>query len=207
MKVIVFGAHGKTGNLVVERALAAGHTVTVFVHTETSSAQASAIRVVVGDASNALEVRQAIVGQDAVIDTIGGKTPYNDTDLERSVAANIVEAMQAASVRRLLVVSMMGIGESEQQTPLWYEYLLLPTFLRGANKDKTAMESVVSSSGLDFVIVRPPILTGDPATGSVKIIEAGGTGHKITRADLAQFLVDQLTSDLYLGQAIVVANS
>lgn len=206
MNVLVFGAQGKTGSLVVERALAAHHTVTIFIHTDTQAVHPTGVRVVTGDAGDLAAVQQAMVGQDAVIDTIGGKTPYKDTDLERTIAANIVQAMQAASVRRLVVVSMLGIGDSKEQTPFWYEYLLLPTFLRGAEKDKTAMEATVRSSGLDFVIARPPMLTEKPPTGSMRIIPAGETGHTITRSDLAQFLVDQLTHDQHLGQAVVIAN-
>jgi putative NADH-flavin reductase len=205
MNVIVFGAGGKTGSLVVERAIAAGHTVTVFVH---SAAETNpAVRTVQGDAGDPVAVQKAIAGQDAVIDTIGGKTPYKDTDLESKAARNIVDAMQIEGVRRLIVVSMMGIGDSSEQAPFWYEHLLMPTFLRGSTKDKTAMENTVQASGLEFVIARPPILTEDPATGSVIIVEAESKGHKITRADLAQFLVDQLTDDQFLGQAVVVANS
>ena len=206
MKLIVFGANGKTGRLVVERALAAGHQVTIFVHTDPEN-PAPGVNVVVGDASDANAVRQAISGMDAVIDTIGGKTPYKATELERTAARNIVEAMKAEGVRWLAVVSMMGVGDSTENSPFWYEYLLLPTFLHGATKDKTAMEATVQSSGLDFLIVRPPILTDDPPTGSIQIITGDSKGHKITRADLAQFLVDQIAASNYTGQAVLVANS
>lgn len=102
---------------------------------------------------------------------------------------------------------MMGIGESSEQAPFWYEHLLMPTFLRGSTKDKIAMETTVQTSGLQFVIARPPLLTEDAATGVVMVVPQGSKGHKITRADLAQFLVDQLSGDKYLGQAVVVANS
>ena len=115
--------------------------------------------------------------------------------------------MQTESVRRLVVISMMGIGDSAEQAPFWYEHLMKPTLLRGATKDKTAMESEVNTSGLDFVIARPPVLTDDPATGSIKLVDKESKGHKITRADLAQFLVDQLSNDQNLGQAVVVTNS
>ena len=206
MKVIVFGAGGKTGSLVVDRALTAGHTVTVFVH-DASQQPHSGVSVVSGDAQDKDAVRSAISGQNAVIDAIGGKTPYKTTDLESGAAQNIIAAMQSEGVRRLIVISMLGVGDSAEQTPFWYEHLLKPTFLHGATKDKTAMESEVSSSGLEFVIARPPILTDDAATGSVKVVREGEKGHKITRADLAQFLVDQLSNDQYLGQAVVIANS
>ena len=205
MKLIIFGAAGKTGSLVVERALAAGHTVTVFLHEEKE--QAPGVRVIVGDAHDAGAVRQAIAGQDAVIDSIGGKTPYKDTDLETTAARNIVAAMQAEGLRRLQVVSMIGIGDSEQQTPFWYRYRMQPTYLRGATKDKTGMEEAVSATQLDFVIVRPPLLTDDPATGNIQVITGDHKGHKITRADVAQFLIDQLGSTQYLNQAVVIANS
>ena len=205
MNVIVFGAAGKTGSLVVDRALAAGHSVTVFVHEPHE--QKAGVRVITGDAQDLAAVRQAIAGQDAVIDAIGGKTPYKDTTLETTAAHNIVAAMQAEGVRRLEVVSMMGIGDSEQQTPFWYEYLMQPTFLRGATKDKTSMEQAVTDSALDFLIVRPPLLSDDPATGNIQIITGDHKGHKITRADVAQFLVDQLSSKQYVNQAVVIANS
>ena len=205
MNVLVIGAAGKTGNLVVERALAFGHAVTAFVHNPNYTH--AGVRLVTGDAANSADLRRAIAGQDAVIDTIGGKTPYKATDLETSAARNIVSAMQADSVRRLLVVSMMGIGDSATQAPFWYEHLLMPTFLHGSTRDKTTMEAAVNTSELDFVIARPPILSDDPATGAYKVVPPPVKAHKITRADLAQFLVDQLTSDQYLGQAVVVANS
>lgn len=206
MRVLVLGAGGKTGDLVVARALAAGHDVTAFVHDHTSR-QDERARVIVGDTENPAAVEQAVAGQDAVIDAIGGKTPYKKTDLESKTARHVVDAMQMHNVRRLVVVSMMGVGDSKSQSPFWYEFVLKPTFLRGADKDKARMESVVSGSGLEYVIARPPLLTDEAAQGCSLVIAPESTGHSITRADLAQFLVDQLTCDDYLGQAVVVANN
>lgn len=206
MKVVVFGAGGKTGALVVERALAAGHSVTVFVRDE-SKPQPAGVRVLAGDAGDEAAVRDAVRGQEAVIDALGGKTPYKETELESTAARHIVSAMQAEGVRRLLVISMMGVGDSGGQSPFWYEYLMQPTFLRGADKDKSALEAEVQGSGLEFVIARPPLLSDDSPTGSVQVVSGETKAHKITRADLAQWLVDQLTTDAYVGQAVVIANS
>ncbi len=185
MKVLVLGATGKTGSLVVERALAKGHEVTVLVRDGSKLERQANVHVVVGDATRSGDVRRALEGNDAVIDTIGGSTPYKDTTLERTAAQNVIEAMQAQGARRLVVISMMGLGSSRQQTPFWYEHLLMPTFLRGSTKDKAALEQEVSASGLDFVIARPPLLKDDPVKGSVTVLENEGTGHEITRADLA----------------------
>jgi putative NADH-flavin reductase len=206
MKVLVLGASGKTGALVVERALAEGHQVTVLVR-DSTKLSGNGYHVIAGDATVPGDILRAVEGVDAVIDTIGGPTPYKDTTLERKAAQNTIEAMQANHIRRLIVVSMMGIGSSSEQAPFWYEHLLMPTFLRGSTKDKEAMEQEVHTSNLDFVIARPPILKDDPPTGSVMILEGDVKGHQITRGDLADFLVDQLASDQYVGQAVTVVNS
>ncbi len=206
MKVVIFGASGKTGRLVVERALAEGHEVTVLVR-DASKIQNGKVRVLTGDATKPSDVLNAVQGQDAVIESIGGTTPYKSTTLETSSITNIVNAMKSKGVKRLVVVSMMGLGQSNTQSPWWYRYLLMKTFLRGSTRDKSNKEAVVKNSGLDYIIARPPILKDDPATGSTKVIGLGVTGHAITRADLATFLVAQLKSDDHLRKAVTVVNS
>jgi uncharacterized protein YbjT (DUF2867 family) len=101
----------------------------------------------------------------------------------------------------------LGVEDSAQQSPWWYRCLLVPTFLRGSTADKTAMEAIVRSSELDWVIARPPVLTDGAATGRVSVLERGEIGHAITRADLAVWLVDQLERGLYETKAVVVINS
>jgi len=207
MNVLVIGAAGKTGSLVVDRAVAGGHTVTAFVRDAKSYRPAAAnLRVVEGDAADAAKLGSAMAGQHAVIDTIGGKTPYLNTDLERNVARAILAAMKQHAVRRLIVVSALGVGDSKHQGGFMFEHLVLPTFLRGSTRDKAATEQIVRESGVDFVLVRPAVLTDRPATGSVRVVVGREQARKITRADVAQFIVDQLQSDAYLGQAVTIAN-
>ncbi len=208
MKVLVIGAAGKTGRAVVEQAVAAGHQVTAFVRQAKEYQGPAEVRVVEGDAADGGAMDAAVLGQDAVVDTIGGKTPYKATTLESSAAHTIIAAMQRQGVRRLVVTSMLGVGESTANAPI-YERLLVATFLRGADQDKALMESAVEASGLDWVILRPAILTDDPAAGNVRVFtpETGEKAHKITRADLAGFMVAQLTTDEHLHQAVAIANS
>lgn len=207
MNVLVIGAAGKTGRAVVEQAVAAGHHVTAFVHHATEYPAPANVRVVEGDATDSAAMDAAVLSQDAVLDTIGGKTPYKATTLEASAAHAIIAAMLRHGVRRLVVTSMLGVGDSTANAPI-YERLLVATFLRGADQDKTAMEGVVDTSELDWVILRPAILTDGPATGHVRVFEAetGENAHKITRADLAAFMVAQLTTDEHLHQAVTIAN-
>jgi hypothetical protein len=102
---------------------------------------------------------------------------------------------------------MMGIGTSRAQSPFWYRALLMPTFLHGSTADKTNKEAPIIASGVDYVIVRPPILKDSPAAGQVHILEPRAKGHAITRTDLANFLVNQLDTDANLHEAVTVVNN
>ena len=211
MKVLVIGAGGKTGKLVVQQAVLAGHQVTALVHADEEHKDKEhfpdAVDVIHGDARNPSRLDQVMAGQHAVIDTIGGSKPFEKTDLEASSAKVILDVMKRNQVKRLIVISVLGVGDSQDQTTGLYQHLLMPLFLRGALPDKANMEAAVQQSGVDFVIVRPPVLSDSDPTGDVYVVPPGKTAHKITRADLAQFLVDQLTSDTYLGQEVTIANS
>jgi putative NADH-flavin reductase len=207
MKVLVIGAAGKSGKAVVEQALVAGHDVTAFVHTTEGYVPDPHVRVITGDARDRSAMDSAMVGQDAVIDTIGGKLSFKTTTLEASAAGTIIASMQSSGVRRLMVISVIGAGESEANTN-WYERLFLSTVLRNEMKDKAAMEAMVDASGLDWIIFRLPFLSDDPATGNIHVFspDSREVAHKLTRADLAAFMVAQLSSDEYLHKAVAIAN-
>ncbi len=209
MRVLVVGAGGKSGRLVVEKAVLAGHSVTALVHSQEDAKShpfAGEVKLVTGDVHDRPLLRSAMEGCEGVIDAIGGSTPYRDTDLESTAARAVLDTMEQTGAKRLIVISVLGAGESKAQTGFFYEHLLMAVFLRGAMKDKNAMEAEVRGSSVAWTLVRPPVLSDADATGSVKIVPEGETAHKITRADLAQFLVDQLESDAYLNQAVTVEN-
>ena len=208
MKVLVLGAAGKTGSIVLDQALAAGHDVTAFVR-DREELKVHGVRVVEGDTTDGQSIEKAVKGQDAVLDAVGGgHKAFLETDLETSTAHHVIQAMRLHRVRRLVVISMLGEGESTRNASFFYEHILLPTYLRGADKDKAAMEDEVRQSNLDWVILRPAVLKDKPASGIIKIYsaESGETAHSISRADLAAFMLQQLTTDEHLRQALTLAN-
>ena len=210
MKVLVIGAAGKTGRLIVDKALAAGHSVKALVHDTEVLVEhpfAEGVQIVQGDVHDAATVRDAVRGCDAVLDALGGKLPFLKTDMERSAAKIILQSMRDAGTKRIIAISVLGAGDSGPSAPFWYEHILLPTFLHGAVPDKNAMEAEVKAGGVEWVLVRPPVLSDDAPKGQVKVINEGEIAHTITRGDLAEFMVKQLTSDAYVGQAVIVANS
>lgn len=205
MKVLVVGAAGKTGRAVVEEAARRGHEVTALVHND--GFEVAGVTVRIGDARDLATMVSAVAGQDAVIDTVGGKTPDQLTTLETDVATAIVAAMGHHGVRRLVATSVVGLGESISNTPQSIKDLMT-TFLRGSTQDKADMEEVVRASDLDWILTRPPMLTDEPATGDIRTLsaESGQLAQTITRADLATFTVAQLGSDVNLRRAVAIAN-
>jgi len=182
MKVLVIGAAGKSGEALVNEALAAGHKVTAFVRGAAQYKKAN-VRVVAGDVLDAAAVDVAVAGQDAVIDALGGKTPWKVTTMETNAAHNIVDAMRRNGVRRLLKISVVGAGESVKNAGFFNEHLLMRTFLRGLLVDKAGMEAAIQDSNLDWTLVRPPMLTDAEKTGVARVLstDGGEKAYKIGR--------------------------
>ena len=208
MKILVIGAAGKTGEVIVTQALKRGHTVTAFVHTA-KEFEVPGARVIEGDVLDAAVLNSAIAGQDAVLDALGGHTPWKETTLETNAARNIIKGMHEHGVKRLLVVSAIGVGNTADLVPNWYEHLIMPTLLRGAMHDKEHMEPVVEASGLEWTLVRPGHLVEGDVTGNIRFFEPGSgeTAHKITRADVAAFMLDLLANGQYKQQAVNIASN
>lgn len=206
MKLLVIGAGGELGEAVVEQAVALGHVVTAFVHSPDEYKRTD-VRVIGGDARDAVAILEAVQGQAAVIDTLGSHIPFLNTTLETDTVRNVLDAMKAEGVRRLIAVSTIGEGDSIANVHSYYKNLFLPTLLRGVMKDKAGMEEVVEHSTLDWIIVRPAGLkNGEPKGVRVVQPESGDKVRFITRANVAQFMLQQLGSDEYLHQAVGIAN-
>jgi nucleoside-diphosphate-sugar epimerase len=167
--------------------------------------------VVVGDVRDASKVEEAIIGGDAAISVLGGKPstplrPFRPGEARGpgSVGArNIISAMKKHGVRRFVCQTAWGVGDSKEHSDPEGEVfvrLLVPLFLRDEYADKELQEEIIRGSDLDWVIVRPMLLTGGPWTGSYRVGEDLRPGRRfwISRADVADFLMKQLTGDTFL---------
>jgi putative NADH-flavin reductase len=205
MKLLIIGANGKTGRVLVQRAVAHGHQVTALVHHPPRHPLSCAM-ILQGDAGDPALLDTAVTGQDAVIDTIGTRKPFLKTTLETDTARNLIRAMQHHHVRRLIAISSIGVGDSIANVNLLFR-LLIPLFFRGAMPDKEGMEAQVRSSDLDWTIVRPAGLTDAPATGEIHRISPSSRRHvfRVARADVAAFMLSQLEQTTSFRQTIAIA--
>ena len=202
MRVIVFGATGKTGQHVWRNALDAGHEVTCFARSVHKIEKAAdSLRVTPGDITDADAVAAAVAEHEAAVMVVGSNGLGDKSTLSAGTS-NVVEGMLRHDVPRLVVLSAAGVAESWAQIP-WVSRLLFKTLLRNLYADHQRQEEVVMDSSLDWTIARAGILSDDPAKGRVIARNSGKAGG-ISRADLAQFLVAQMSDDTYSRQAISV---
>lgn len=203
MKVMVFGATGKTGDHCWRKAVAAKHDVTVFGRSVERRYAQESINKVQGDVLDAQAVSQAVIGQDAVLVCLG-PVGLKDRVTLSTGAANIREAMLAHGVKRLVIVSAAGVGDSWKRIP-WYSKVLFSTILRTVLAEHAREEEIFADERLDWTAVRAAVLTEKPGTGRV-LASNTATTKTIPREDLAGFLVDQLRMTDHLKQAICVTS-
>ena len=203
MKLIIFGSTGGTGRELLKQALAHGHQVVAFARNpaKIDDIKHANLEVVRGDVLDPTAVENAVAGQDVVLSTIGAGA--SRTSIREEGTRNIVEAMEKQGVRRLVCQSSLGVADSRANLPFFTKYIVVSIFLRHAFADHERQEAVVKRSSLDWTIVRPPHLKDGPRTGvyrhgfptTDRTIKA-----MISRADVADFMLKQLTDGRYLNQ-------
>jgi len=190
MNLVVLGATGGTGRLVVEQALATGHTVTALVRSpEKVTLRDPNLHVMAGQATDPSAVLRALDGADALISTLGG----SGTVISDSIRA-VVDAAPKAGVSRVVVLSSFLV-ERDRLNPV--TRLLTGLAMGSMIKDKSAGEKALRESDLDWTIVYASGLTGGPGGGSVVVLTEGSRwtlSHRIARADVAAWLVQAATS-------------
>jgi putative NADH-flavin reductase len=203
MKIVIFGASGGTGQELVTQALAAGHEVSAFVRSPGSLPPRDGLRVIQGDALDRDAVVAAIAGQDAVLSALGARTLGKSDLLERAITY-ILEGMHAHGVRRLIVLGAAGaLHDANRRQTLGrriFFRIFASTMLRYPMADSAAQERRIESSDVEYTVVHPPRLLDTPRTGQYRV-ETDGLppgGFQISRGDVAEFMLKQLTDRTYV---------
>ena len=212
MKLLVIGASRGIGLEVVKQALSRGHEVLAFAQSADSIRLSnSRLEKRNGSALKVSDIASAMTGVDAVILTLGVRAGpgmvLGPVDLFSRATQIVVDAMKKARVKRLICVTGFGAGDSRTKLgPL--QAMFFQLLFGRAYDDKDVQEVIVRKSGLDWIIVRPVILTNSPKTGRYKVLNnpedwRSGT---ISRADVADFLVKQVQDPAYLGKTPVLSS-
>jgi len=206
--ILVLGATGPTGRLIVRQALARHYDVTALVRSPEKAADLQGVRLVTGDARDPTALHEALQGRDAVVSALGTPvSPFREVTLLSSATRALVAAMEATGVSRLVAITGIGAGDSAGHAGFLFDKVILPLLLRHVYADKNRQEAVIRASDLDWVLVRPAILNDKPARGTVRAMEdlSGFHGGGIAREDVARFVLDQVESDRWLRRSPAIA--
>lgn len=203
MTIALFGATGGTGSQVLEQALAGGYRVRALVRDTAKLAQRDGLTQIQGDVLELSDVQRCVEGSDAVVCVLGtrpGAEPVEARGTER-----ILAAMHKHGVQRLIAVTSMGVGDSIDQVPGFFRVLMKLT-LKRIMQAKEEQERLIMASGLDWTIVRPGGLTDGPLTGSYRSgLDKSIKATRVSRADVADFIVRELAEGQYIGAAPAVS--
>lgn len=208
MKVVVLGATGATGRLIVGKAVAKGHEVVALVRSREKGADLAGAVLVEGDARDPVALTRAIAGCDAVISSLGtAMSPFREVTLLSTATRALVDVMAEQNVRRLVCITGLGAGDSRGHGGFLFDWVFLPLMLRKVYEDKNRQEDAIRASTLDWTIVRPTVLNDKPARGGIKALTdlSGVHGGTIARADIAEFVVEQLATDAWLRKAPLIS--
>ncbi len=209
MKVAIFGAAGRTGIPLVQQALEAGYEVVALVRTPSKlSIKNERLSVVQGDVADLADVEKAVEGADAVLSVLGhvkGSAP----DILTHAIRNIITAMDKYGVKRVVSLTGASVCVPQDKPRLVNRLIKLITQMETGNllQDAGQHLKLLQNSDVDWVVVRGPILNEGPHTGKYRIGWTGiNTGIRVSRADVADFMLKQVTDTTYLRQAPLVSD-
>jgi putative NADH-flavin reductase len=205
-KVLIIGASRGIGLETVKAALRAGHSVRALARSAARiSIQDAALDKVSGNALDSDTVQNALKDINVVIQTLGvdisPRAIFERTTLFSQSTRTLVDAMSVAGVKRLIAVTGLGAGDSRGHGGFLYDAVAFPLLLKRVYDDKDVQEQIIKSSGLDWTIVRPGLLTNGSATGRYRVLTAPKDWRfgTISRADVADFLIRQIDDHALIG--------
>jgi putative NADH-flavin reductase len=202
MKLAVFGATGPTGRQFVEQALAHGHELRVLVRPQSTAPEGT--EVVVGDVLDAEAVANTISGTDAVVCVLG--LPKGEGTVISDGTANIIKAMAAQQVNRLVAVTVHGLNDSKHDAG-FFGKVIVAKLAKKRFEDRARQEQVIFDSAVDWTVLRPARLTDGEPSGEYELSTKLKTGMsaKVRRADVAAALLEIVESGRFSREPVSIA--
>lgn len=207
MKLTIIGASRGIGRELLKSALSQGHEVTVLARQpEKINESAPNLKVIKGDILDLNSVKESIDSRDAICVCIGIPPTFKPVDVFSKGTQNVLNAIGENSSQRLVVVTGIGAGDSKGHGGFLYDKIVNPLLLKTIYADKDLSESLLKSSKVDWMIVRPGFLTNGPRTGQYRVVNdlTGIKAGKISRTDVADFILRQLQEPTHFSKAPLI---
>jgi putative NADH-flavin reductase len=210
MRILLLGASGGTGRLLVEGALQRGHQVTAVARNleplKPLARTTQQLALARGDVRDEGALWSAAVGHDAAISVIS-RPVRGPRGFYTQATGTIIRVLEDAGVHRFVCVSSGGADPDDRGLPWWYRRVAIPLFMGELYRDMRQMEQLVRHSRLAWTLVRAAYLVDQPQRGRYRVSDGSNPqgGWKLGRADLAEFLLDQLDSSQWLRSTPTLA--
>lgn len=211
MTITIFGGTGPTGLLVIQKALSSGHTVTAFARTPSKiTIQHHNLSIVEGALTDIDKIETVVRNADAVISLLGPTGKSQGLAISNGLK-NIINAMQKGGIKRLIATATPSYKDANDRFQFGFAFgvFMVKSLLGDTYHDIAATGEQIATSQLDWTIVRLPMLSNAPSKGKLNIGYTGDGKVKLfslTRADLADFLIQQLDDKTYVRKAPVISN-
>jgi putative NADH-flavin reductase len=205
--IAIIGASRGIGLELLDQALQQGHRVTALCRSQQGLARRHEnLQTVIGNAVDQEILNTAVAGQNAVCWSIGIKPTLKPVTVFSEGTRCLLRAMKDANVRRLICVTGIGAGDSRGHGGFFYDRIINPLLLRTMYEDKNRQEELIRASDIDWTIVRPGFLTNWPLTRHYRVLTdlTGITAGKISRADVAHFMLENLISREYIRKTVLL---
>ena len=210
MKLTIFGATGGTGKQLIKQALVEGNHVVAYVRNPSKlEIMHKDLTIVGGELADQMMIEQAVNGVDAVISVLGPRNGSKNKPITQGML-NIIAAMNKYGVRRLIVSSTLSVKDPKDLPDFKSKVLVsfVKLTMRSAYEEILCVAETVRNSDLDWTILRLTTLNNNPKSGKVRVGYLGmdEVGMRISRADLAEFMLKQVKNKKYLQKSPVISN-
>lgn len=203
MKIGIIGASKGIGYSLLNLALEEGHEVSALLRDPSKiDLTNSRLNIIKGDIRDLDSVKSVVTGQDAICICIGISPTNKPVDVFSKGAENVISAMDSQSKQKLISVTGIGAGETKGHGGFLYDRILNPLLLKTIYADKDRQETIIKSSNVEWLIVRPGFLTNGERTGTYRVIDdlSGITAGNISRLDVGDFILKQLANPTHFGK-------
>lgn len=207
MKILVIGGTRGIGKELIHLLIEEHFEVTVLVRNPVKvTLENPHLRIIQGDVRDAVKVSEVARGQDGICSSIGVPITFKPVDLFSTAAANLTAAVKENPGQKLVVVTGIGAGDSKGHGGFLYDAIFKPLLLRTIYEDKDREEALIQESGVEWLLVRPAGLTNGIRTGNYRVINdlSGVVAKRISRLDVADFIVKQLKDSTHFGQTPLI---
>ena len=206
MKVLILGPAGRTGQHLVKQALEQGHEVRVIAREPAKmNFKNQNLEIIAGDVLENSVLEKSMNGIEVVLSALGRGNSLKSGNLISSVMTLLIPAMQKNNVSRIIFLSAFGVGESFRQAS-WLQKIAFRFPFKDIYEDKLKGETLLKQSNLNWTLVYPVLLTDKPFTGRYSVVER--TNMKgfpsVSRADVADFMLSQITDTRYLKKSPII---